>query len=151
MPVQPMSRRSLSLNPTPYPPHAHAHARLHPMLHCPTPQVLDYESSGAHKLIGECQTSLAALRALAASPAPNLDILNPKKAGRPGYRHSGVLAVREVTVRPRPSFLQYISGGLLLCQWSEDAEPCLLIVDSRGGGCLRAAPSPTGASCKVQA
>ncbi len=75
-------------------------------------QVLDYESNGAHQFIGECQSSLAQLKALAASPAPTLDLLNPSKAaGQKGYRNSGVLSMREVTVSSRPSFLQYIAGG----------------------------------------
>ncbi len=73
--------------------------------------MLDYDADGSHDLIGECHSSLAALRTLLASPHPTLDLVNPKKAGRAGYHNSGVLAVRELSVHPRPSFLQYIAGG----------------------------------------
>lgn len=78
-------------------------------------EVFDYESSGAHQLIGQHQSSLSELRALAATPSPTLDLVNPGKAGKAGYRHSGQLLVREVAVISRPSFLQYITGG---CQVS---------------------------------
>ena len=54
-----------------------------------------------------------ALQALADSPSPTLAIVNPKKAAsRKGYTKSGTLVLREVAVKPRPSFLQYIAGTL---------------------------------------
>ena len=77
---------------------------------CRALQVLDYESNGSHQFIGACDSSLQQLKALAASPSPTLDLVNPKKSGQKGYYHSGVLSVREATVNARPSFLQYITG-----------------------------------------
>ena len=74
-------------------------------------QVLDYERDGDHAFIGECQTSLAQLKQLAATQSQTLELINPKKMGQRGYRHSGGLTVREATITPRPSFLQYIKGG----------------------------------------
>lgn len=73
--------------------------------------MFDYDADGSHDLIGECRSSLGQLKALAGSAAQGLDLVNPKKTGRPGYQRSGVLSVREVSVRPRPSFLQYLAGG----------------------------------------
>ena len=81
----------------------------------PLTQVLDYENSGSHRLLGECQTSLDQLVSRAASPSPTLELVNPKKSGRKGYQNSGVLVVRTAAVKPRPSFLQYITGESCAC------------------------------------
>ncbi|KAL4428006.1 hypothetical protein ABPG75_002095 [Micractinium tetrahymenae] len=76
-------------------------------------EVFDHNASGSHDLIGACQASLAALQDAAAA-GRGLALVNPKKAGKPGYVNSGTLLVRHASVVPRPSFLDYITGGVTL-------------------------------------
>ncbi|KAL4445388.1 hypothetical protein ABPG77_011213 [Micractinium sp. CCAP 211/92] len=72
-------------------------------------EVFDHDASGSHDLIGSCQASLAVLQEAAAAGRA-LPLVNPKKAGKPGYANSGTLLVRHASVVPRPSFLDYITG-----------------------------------------
>ncbi len=53
-------------------------------------QVFDHDASGSHDLIGSCQASLAVLQEAAAAGRA-LPLVNPKKAGKPGYANSGEL------------------------------------------------------------
>ncbi|PSC75848.1 copine-3 [Micractinium conductrix] len=76
-------------------------------------EVFDHDDVGSHDMIGSCQTSLAGLQAAAAA-GQGFALVDPKKAGKPGYTSSGTLLIRGITVTPRPSFLDYIQGGLTL-------------------------------------
>ncbi|KAL4428007.1 hypothetical protein ABPG75_002096 [Micractinium tetrahymenae] len=76
-------------------------------------EVFDHDATGEHDLIGACETSLAALQAAAAS-GQALPLVHPKKAAVPGYVNSGSLVVKGASVVPRPSFLEYIQGGVEL-------------------------------------
>ena len=60
-------------------------------------QVYDYDSSGSHSLIGECEIELAQLKN--ADTLPVLDLINQKKkAKKKDYRNSGKLTVMQCTV-----------------------------------------------------
>lgn len=74
-------------------------------------EVFDHDLDGSHDLIGRVETSLAKLQAAAAG-GHGLMLVNPKKQAKPGYVSSGTLAVKGVAVTPRPSFLDYVRGGL---------------------------------------
>lgn len=74
-------------------------------------EVYDHDASGSHDLIGRAEASLTQLQAAATQGQP-LPLVNPRKQGRPGYTSSGALVVKSVTVTPRPSFLDYIQGGM---------------------------------------
>lgn len=82
----------------------------------------DYKTNGAHQLIGECNSSLAQLKVLAQGPATapkNMDLIDPnpdpKKVQAAAAQEgkgvkAGVLTVRQVVVRPGPSFRQQMNG-----------------------------------------
>ncbi|EFN58110.1 hypothetical protein CHLNCDRAFT_30221, partial [Chlorella variabilis] len=72
-------------------------------------EVFDHDIDGSHDLIGRCEASLHQLKA-AAAQGHGLLLINPKKQGM----SSGTLLVKDITVTPRPSFLEYISGGIEL-------------------------------------
>jgi hypothetical protein len=74
--------------------------------------VFDHDIDGSHDLIGRCETSLAKLQAAAAG-GHGILLVNPKKASKAGYVSSGTLVVQGVSVLPRPSFLDYVQGGLV--------------------------------------
>ncbi|KAI7845503.1 hypothetical protein COHA_000926 [Chlorella ohadii] len=76
-------------------------------------EVYDHDAGGSHDLIGRAEASLAQLQA-AAAQGQALPLVNPRKQGSAGYSSSGALLVKSVTVTPRPSFLDYIRGGVEL-------------------------------------
>ena len=78
-------------------------------------QVMDWESSGSHRLIGQCQTSL---RELTANNAGQTWLLkHPDKADKKkGYSGSGMLSVCPPGVRVErvPTLLDFVRGGCQL-------------------------------------
>ncbi|KAI7838705.1 hypothetical protein COHA_007502 [Chlorella ohadii] len=76
-------------------------------------EVYDHDADGSHDLIGRAETSLSQLQA-AAEQGQALPLINPRKQGRPGYSSSGSVLVKSLVVTPRPSFLDYIRGGVEL-------------------------------------
>lgn len=75
--------------------------------------MFDSDASGSHDFIGSCQASLRQLRDCGAR-GQGLPLVNPKKRSKPGYVSSGALLVKGVGITPRPSFLDYVRGGLAL-------------------------------------
>ncbi|EFN57401.1 hypothetical protein CHLNCDRAFT_142828 [Chlorella variabilis] len=75
-------------------------------------EVFDAEANGSHKFIGSWQGSLTALQD-ASQQGRGLPLVNPTKA-KPGYVSSGTLLAKGVTITARPSFLDYIKGGMAL-------------------------------------
>jgi hypothetical protein len=71
----------------------------------------DWDSDGGHDFIGAFTTSLNALLAGAAAHT-SWPLINPKKVGRLGYKHSGTFSLDRASVLRVPSLLDYIRGGL---------------------------------------
>ncbi|KAK5580936.1 hypothetical protein RB653_000963 [Dictyostelium firmibasis] len=70
-------------------------------------EVYDYDSIGAHDLIGITRTTTdAILRGLIEYP-----LINPKKTSKSGYKNSGVLKFYEARLEKSHSFLDYLAGG----------------------------------------
>merc|ERR1719193_1243755 len=76
--------------------------------------VEDWNKSGSHSMIGELETSVDALLQL--SRGAELPLVNQKKKGKKKerYRNSGLLIVRSCQLETRPTFLDYIQGGMEL-------------------------------------
>lgn len=76
----------------------------------------DHRSSGAHKLIGTCHTSLRTLESVLANPSSGTMILvNEKKRQRnPNKGNAGVLKVDKIILTEETSFLDYIRNGTQL-------------------------------------
>ncbi|MCL4121366.1 UNVERIFIED_CONTAM: hypothetical protein GTU68_052726 [Idotea baltica] len=74
----------------------------------------DWDEGGGHDFIGECHTTLAALRE--GSGAQNTyTLINPKKQKKKkNYKGSGTLILHNFSARIVPTFLDYIRGGLQL-------------------------------------
>lgn len=104
--------------------------------------VYDHNSSGSHTLIGECFTSLDDLERKAGgnmaavqgavnvqSSAEFLPIINEEKRRRKGasYVDSGKLYIMNFTITPKPSFVDYLKGGLQLA-----FIPCIDFTGSNG-------------------
>ena len=76
-------------------------------------RVEDWNISGSHNLIGEVETSLSALLDL--QSGAEIPLVNPKKRGkRKRYKNSGLLVLRSHLLEERPTFLDYIQGGMEL-------------------------------------
>lgn len=75
---------------------------------------------------GECESSLSALLG---GGTPSLPLINPEKRAKKGarYRSSGTLLVESVRLEERPSFVQFLRGGMEI----RYAAPCG--VGGRGG------------------
>merc|ERR1712223_455715 len=76
--------------------------------------VEDWNKSGSHSMIGELETSVDALLQL--SRGAELPLVNQKKKSRKKerYRNSGLLIVRSCQLETRPTFLDFIQGGMEL-------------------------------------
>ena len=75
--------------------------------------VQDWNRSGSHSLIGEVDTSVHLLLQLGAGA--ELPLVNPKKkTNKKNYEDSGKLVVRSCVLETRPSFLDFIQGGMEL-------------------------------------
>ena len=74
--------------------------------------VEDWNQSGSHSMIGEVETSVDALLQLARGA--ELPLINQKKKNKKKakYRNSGLLIVRSCLLETRPTFLDYIQGGM---------------------------------------
>merc|ERR1712240_884190 len=70
--------------------------------------VEDWNKSGSHSMIGELETSVDALLQL--SRGADLPLVNQKKRSR----NSGLLIVRSCQLETRPTFLDFIQGGMEL-------------------------------------
>lgn len=69
----------------------------------------DYRSSGSHKLIGTCHTSL---RMLSQNNEKHLPLVNPsKQLSNRSYTNSGMLEVISIDIIEEVTFLDYIRGG----------------------------------------
>jgi hypothetical protein len=72
-------------------------------------EVWDNESSGNHRFIGQCEVSIDTLIKEGKNGFP---FINPKKQQKKkSYKNSGVLKVRNVSIRKDYTFLQYIQGN----------------------------------------
>jgi len=71
----------------------------------------DWDKHGEHDQIGIVETTMNQLLQLATQGPVELPFINPKKAGKRGYKNSGTLFFRQVNLTPVPSFLDYIRGG----------------------------------------
>ncbi|KAN0041520.1 hypothetical protein ACTFIV_004061 [Dictyostelium citrinum] len=70
-------------------------------------EVYDYDSVGAHDLIGITRTTTdAILRGVNQYP-----LINPKKTSKSGYKNSGILKFYEARLEKNYSFLDYLAGG----------------------------------------
>jgi len=76
--------------------------------------VEDWNASGSHSMIGEVETNVDALLQL--SRGAELPLVNQKKKKKKKekYRNSGLLIVRSCQLETRPTFLDYIQGGMEL-------------------------------------
>jgi len=71
----------------------------------------DWDKRGDHDQIGVVETTMNQLMQLASQGPVELPFINPKKAGKRGYKNSGTLFFRQANITPVPSFLDYIHGG----------------------------------------
>jgi len=75
-------------------------------------ECFDWDKHGQHDLIGSTETTVGHLAQLATEFSPvQLPLINPKKAGKRGYKNSGTLVFKGFTVAAIPTFLDYIRGG----------------------------------------
>ena len=65
---------------------------------------------GRHDFIGSCTTSVDDLLRRATS-GERLALINPAMKSKSKYLNSGLLRVNSLTVTPRPSFLDFVTGG----------------------------------------
>jgi len=76
-------------------------------------RVEDWNQSGSHKLIGETETSVNNLLEL--SSGMSIPLINPKKEKKKrNYKSSGNLIINSCMLETRPTFLDYIQGGMEL-------------------------------------
>lgn len=71
-------------------------------------ECFDWNKRSPPELIGRVQTTL---RQLGEPGALELELVLPKKAGKRGYKNSGVLVLSKHDVVQVPTFLDYIRGG----------------------------------------
>jgi len=71
----------------------------------------DWDKHGDHDHIGVVETTMNQLLQLASQGPVDLPFINPKKAGKRGYKNSGSLFFRQVNLIQVPSFLDFIRGG----------------------------------------
>ena len=73
----------------------------------------DWDSDGGHDLIGQICFNL---NELIKKPYYSADLINPKKkAKKKSYKNSGQLHAANCRIESKPSFLEYIHGGVELC------------------------------------
>ncbi|KNC53149.1 copine-8 [Thecamonas trahens ATCC 50062] len=70
----------------------------------------DYDKRGSPDFIGAFQTTLTML--CSPDQARELELINPKKQKKKKYRNSGILEVMSIEVIEKPSFIDYLAGGL---------------------------------------
>jgi len=77
-------------------------------------QVDDWNSSGSHSHIGEFQSSVKSLQESGRGSA--IPLVNQKKRSKKGdkYKHSGLLIINSIVLELRPTFLDFIQGGMEL-------------------------------------
>lgn len=73
-------------------------------------EVFDWNSSGKSDFIGSFQTDLNAFSA-GAIEHKEFALINGKKAGKKGYKNSGIIKVKGFQIIKEVSFLDYIHGG----------------------------------------
>lgn len=71
----------------------------------------DYRSSGSHKLIGSCYTSLRSLSSTDRSEPPLYLMNAEKQKTKSGYTNSGVVEVTKINITEELTFLDYIKNG----------------------------------------
>eukprot|EP00002_Diphylleia_rotans_P021696 TRINITY_DN422_c0_g1_i5.p1 TRINITY_DN422_c0_g1~~TRINITY_DN422_c0_g1_i5.p1 ORF type:complete len:530 (-),score=103.06 TRINITY_DN422_c0_g1_i5:324-1913(-) len=74
-------------------------------------QCYDHDEHSAHDLIGECEVPAGEL-----TKPRSFDLVNPKKAGKSGYKNSGVIVLDSSKQVIEPTFLDYIVGGYNISQ-----------------------------------
>jgi len=76
-------------------------------------RVEDWNKMGNHALIGETETSVASLLQLGSGVS--IALINPKKkAKKRSYKDSGHLMISSCKLETRPTFLDYVQGGMEL-------------------------------------
>jgi hypothetical protein len=76
-------------------------------------RVEDWNLSGSHSLIGELETSLHSLLQL--QPGAELALVHPKKKSKKkSYKDSGKLVMRGCHLETRPTFMDFVQGGMEL-------------------------------------
>eukprot|EP00057_Strongylocentrotus_purpuratus_P033319 XP_790964.2 PREDICTED: copine-8 [Strongylocentrotus purpuratus] len=72
-------------------------------------ECFDWDSDGSHDLIGQFNTNMRQLT----EGRGSFELINPKKAAKKkGYKNSGTIDLVSCSVEKKPSFLDYISGGM---------------------------------------
>ena len=75
-------------------------------------EVYDWDFDGGHDFIGSCNTSLEELSQGEEYQIMQLDLINPKKKDKKGYKNSGQIVVKSVKIVQDSTFLDYVRGGL---------------------------------------
>jgi len=75
-------------------------------------EVYDWDSDGGHDFIGDCNTTMEELAEGEDFQILQFDLINPKKVEKKGYRNSGQIVVKSVTIEQDTTFLDYVRGGL---------------------------------------
>lgn len=79
--------------------------------------VFDWNKSGSHEYIGECDTTLTQLKRMAANSDEalrTLSVVNKQLSDKKRAKHptSGSLIIESLLAVPRPTFIDYLEGGL---------------------------------------
>ncbi|XP_061162370.1 copine-3-like [Saccostrea echinata] len=73
----------------------------------------DYDSDGSHDFIGTFTTTLADMESnTQGGKQASYPCINPKKQSKKKYQNSGVIHLTELKIFKRPSFLEFVYGGM---------------------------------------
>ncbi|XP_061179725.1 copine-3-like [Saccostrea echinata] len=73
----------------------------------------DYDSDGSHDFIGTFTTTLADMESnTQGGKEASYPCINPKKQSKKKYQNSGVIHLTELKIFKRPSFLEFVYGGM---------------------------------------
>jgi len=71
----------------------------------------DYDKHSSPDHIGMAETTMRQLMQQAAMGPVEMNLVNPKKAGKRSYKNSGTLIFKQALVQQVPTFLDYLRGG----------------------------------------
>jgi len=74
----------------------------------------DWERNGSHRIIGQFETTQNDLAGYGANRPSSYDLIHPEKKMKKKYKNSGTIHILSCKVVQKPSFLDYIRGGLEL-------------------------------------
>ena len=75
-------------------------------------ELYDHHSNGNHSFIARGEFSL---KQITEDGNRNIDLIDPKKSKKRGYRNSGIIIIKQLDIVREHSFIDYIAGG---CQIS---------------------------------